>query len=363
MYRLKKLNPIFKKEHVDAIIIKNLINVRYLTEFTGTTGFLIITPKKNFFFTDFRYKGYVEMHLPPFYTFIDTATLRGTGFNDFLKKENIKKLGFESEHMMVNQYISWGKHLKASLKPLSGIDAILRIAKTDEEIDHITLAQRCAEDALQKIMKKLKPGKTEQQISNEIEMAAFAYGGENEVRISFKPIVGFGANSAIPHHQNTNKKFKKGDIVLVDMGFSHGGYCSDMTRTFFTKSPTDFEAKIYNTVLKAQTQAIKHMKIGNTGGDCDKIARDIITKAGYKDQFGHSLGHGIGLEVHEAPGVSAGNKNKLVENCIITSEPGIYLEGQFGVRIEDMIHVTKKGPVNLAKYPKKLEEVILKINQ
>ena len=192
-------------------------------------------------------------------------------------------------------------------------------------------------------------------------MAAFNYSEGFESRISFRPIVGFGANSAIPHHQNTDKKFKKGDVVLVDMGFIYGGYCSDMTRTFFTKKPSDLEAQIYNTVLKAQEAAIKHMKIGNTGGDCDKIARDIIAKAGYGKNFGHSLGHGIGLEVHESPNVGPNSKDKLVEHCVITSEPGIYLAGQFGVRIEDMIHVTKKGPVNLAKFPKKLEDVTIKI--
>lgn len=360
MYRLKKLNPLFKKEKVDAILIKNLFNIRYVSDFTGTTAFIIATPKKAFFFTDFRYEGYVKTNLPPHFTYINTATLRGTGFTDFLKKEKIKKLGFESEHMMVNQYISWGKNLKISLKPISNIDGTLRVSKTDEEIDKIKLAQKYSEEALKKIIKNLKNGKTEQQISDEIEMAAFAYSKNFETRISFKPIVGFGPNSAIPHHQNTNKKFKKGDVVLVDMGFIYGGYCSDMTRTFFTKTPTDFEAEIYNTVLEAQEAAIKHMKIGNTGGDCDKIARDIISKAGYKDHFGHSLGHGIGLEVHESPSVGPGAKDKLVENCIITSEPGIYLPEQFGVRIEDMILVTKKGPVNLAKYPKKLKDITIR---
>lgn len=360
MHRTKKLYPVLKKEKIDAILIKNLVNIRYLSSFTGTTAFIIVTSKKNFFFTDFRYKGYVEKHLPPHFAFIDTATLRKDGLKDFLKKQNIRSLGFESEHLDVVQYMTWKKRLKIKLKPLSDIDSILRISKTDEEIEAITLAQRFAEDALKKIVKKLKPGKTERQISDEIEIAAFNYCKENETRISFKPIVGFGPNSAIPHHQNTNKKFKKGDIVLIDMGFMHASYCSDMTRTFFTKTPTDFEAKIYNTVLKAQTEAIKHMRIGNTGGQCDRIARDIIAKAGYEDHFGHSLGHGIGLEVHETPNVCPNSKDILVENCVITSEPGIYLEGQFGVRIEDMIHVTKKGPVNLAKFPKKLEEVIIR---
>lgn len=362
MYRIKKLTPLFKQEKVDAILIENLYNVRYLSDFTGTTAFIIVTPKTNFFFTDFRYKGYVEENLPPHFTYVDTLVLRDTGFKEFLKDQNIKRLGFETEHVKVNQYIHWGKKLKGiTLKPITGIDSALRISKTDEEIDKIIHAQRCAEDALKKIIKNLKPGKTERQISDEIEMAAFNYSKGFESRISFKPIIGFGANSAIPHHQNTDKKFKKGDVVLVDMGFMYGGYCSDMTRTFFTKTPSDFEATIYNTVLKAQEAAIKHMKIGNTGGDCDKIARDIITEAGYAGHFGHSLGHGIGLEVHEAPGVGPGSKDKLIENCVITSEPGIYLTSQFGVRIEDMIHVTKKGPANLAKFPKKLKDVIVKI--
>ncbi len=362
MYRIKKLIPIFNKEKIDEILIENLYNIRYLSYFTGTTAFIIVTQKNNFFFTDFRYKGYVKKNLPPHFTYVDTSTLRGEGFAEFLKNQKIKKLGFEAEHVKVNQYIRFGKKLKkVSLKPINGMDSILRISKTDEEIDKIIHAQQCAEDALKKVIKNLKPGKTERQISDEIEIAAFNYSKGFESRISFKPIVGFGENSAIPHHQNTDKKFKKGDVILVDMGFMYDGYCSDMTRTFFTKKPSDLEAQVYNTVLKAQEAAIKHMKIGNTGGDCDKIARDIITKAGYKDHFGHSLGHGIGVEVHESPNVGPNSKDKLVADCVITSEPGIYLAGQFGVRIEDMIHVTKKGPINLAKYPKKLEEVIIKL--
>lgn len=360
MQRIKKLHAVLRKEKVDAILIKNLINIRYLSGFTGTTAFIITTSKKAFFFTDFRYRGYIEKHLPPHFAFIDTATLRKNGLGDFLKKENIGSLGFESEHLNVAQYTGWKKQLSAKLKPIHDIDAKLRITKTDEEIAAISLAQKFAEDSLKKIIKKLRPGKTERQISDKIEMAAFSYCKENETRISFSPIIGFGSNSSVPHHQNTNKKFKKGDIVLVDMGFMHAGYCSDMTRTFFTKTPTDFEAKIYNTVLKAQTEAIKHMRIGNTGGQCDKIARNIIAKAGYRDHFGHSLGHGIGLEVHEAPSISQNSKDMLVENCVITSEPGIYLKGQFGIRIEDMIHVTKKGPINLSKFPKKLENIILR---
>jgi Xaa-Pro aminopeptidase len=342
------------------MLIENLINVRYLSDFTGTTAFIIVTPKKNFFFTDFRYRGYIEKHLPPHFDFVDSATLRKDGLKKFLKKHSIKSLGFESGYLNVAQYTAWKKRLKINLKPFSNVDSVLRISKTNEEITAIAIAQQFAEDALKKIIKKLKPGKTEREISDEIEIAAFNYCRENETRISFKPIVGFGANSSVPHHQNTNKKFKKGDIVLIDMGFMHAGYCSDMTRTFFTKTPSDFEAKIYDIVLKAQTEAIKHMHIGNTGGHCDKIARDIIAGEGYKDHFGHSLGHGIGLEVHEAPNIGPHSKDILVENCVVTSEPGIYLSGKFGVRIEDMIHVTKKGPVNLTKYPKKLEEVMMR---
>ena len=144
------------------------------------------------------------------------------------------------------------------------------------------------------------------------------------------------------------------------MGFIYGGYCSDMTRTFFTKKPSDLEAQIYNTVLKARSRHQTHENRKHRG-DCDKIARDIIAQVGYRNNFGHSLGHGIGLEVHESPNLGPNSKHKLVEHCVITSQPRIYLAGQFGVRIEDMIHVTKKGPVNLAKFPKKLEDVTIKI--
>lgn len=367
MYRLKKLYPSLRAEHVDAIIIKNLYNIRYLTGFTGTTAFIVATPKKAFFFTDFRYKGYVEKHLPPWYTYIDTSTLRGGGFNDFLKKEKIAALGFETEHVTVAQHQQWKKRLHVKSKPMAHIDETLRISKTDEEIDIMTRAQRYAEDALRQTIKHLRSGKTERQIADEIEIAAFGYDKENEVRISFKPIVGFGEHSAIPHHQNTNRRFKKGDVVLIDMGYMLRGYCSDMTRTFFTKRPTDEQARAYEIVLRAQEAPIKKMKPGARGGDLDKIARNIIDRSPFKGTFGHSLGHGIGLEVHEAPHLGPGaistktaiSHDILQLNTIVTSEPGIYLPGNFGIRIEDMIHITARGPRNMTKFKKELKEVQL----
>lgn len=361
MYRLRKTHPLFAHHRLDAILIKNLHNIRYLTGFTGSTALVIATPKKALFLTDFRYKGYVTEALPPHFTFVDTATLRKDGFQKLLKKHGIQRLGFEANEVSFSQYTTWKKNLGATLVPVSNLDATLRIAKTDEEIDKMIFAQRAAEKTLARIMKNIKPGMTEQYLADEIEKDAFTYGDaknsrkhgtENETRISFKPIVAFGPHSAIPHHQNTNRPFKKGDIVLIDMGFMHAGYCSDMTRTFFTKPPTAFEKKIYDLVLTAQETAIKHMKIGNTGGACDTIARDIIAKAGYKNAFGHSLGHGIGLEVHESPNLGPGSTDIFVENCVVTSEPGIYLPGKFGVRIEDMIYVTKSGPVNLTRAEK-----------
>lgn len=361
MYRLRKINPIFTRHRLDAILIKNLHNIRYLTDFTGSTALVLVTPKKALFLTDFRYKGYVTESLPPHFTFVDTATLKKDGFKKLLKKHDIKRLGFEANEVSFLQYTNWKKNLNTALVPINNIDSTLRTSKTDEEVDKMIFAQRAAEKTLARIIKTIKPGMTEQYIADEIEKNAFTYGGaknsrkngtENETRISFKPIVALGPNSAIPHHQNTNRPFKKGDIVLIDMGFMHAGYCSDMTRTFFTKKPTAFEKKIYDLVLKAQESAIKHMKVGNTGGACDKIARDIISKAGYGKNFGHSLGHGIGLEVHESPNVSHGSTDILVERCIVTSEPGIYLPGKFGVRIEDMICVTEKGPINLTLAPK-----------
>ncbi|MEK7544915.1 MAG: Xaa-Pro peptidase family protein [Patescibacteria group bacterium] len=348
----------YKLEKIDAMNIENLTNIRYLTGFTGTYAFLILGKKKSWFFTDSRYTTYAKKLLSKDWTLIDTREIKKGTREKFLQKNGIKTIGFESDHVSVEQYGFTKKLLtKTKLKPIKNFVEDMRIVKTETELKKLKKAQQIAEKTLEEITKKyLKNGVTEKQIAWEIERIGHELGADT---ISFAPIIGFGANSAVPHHQNTDKKFKKGDVILIDMGMKYQGYCSDMTRTFFTAKPTPLQQKIYNLVLEAQEMGIQKMRAGVTGAEIDKIARDHITAAGYGKNFDHSYGHGIGLEVHEAPSVSTNAKNKIPEGTIITAEPGIYLEGQFGVRIEDMCLIHKDRAENLTKSPKKLSQICI----
>lgn len=355
------LNAIRKKlarENLDAISITNLINIRYLTGFTGTSASLIIAKKKAWFCADGRYLEYIKKILPKNFTLIDIQKISGEKREKFLLKNRIRHLGFESESVSVERYSASKKLLrKIQLKPVQNCIEELRIVKTKNEIQHITKAQQIAEKVLNKITKKyLKPAVTEKQIAWEIERLGHEFGADT---ISFSPIVGFGPHSAIPHHQNTDRKFRRSDVVLIDMGMKYRGYCSDMTRTFFTAPPTPLQKKVYQIVLEAQEKGIQAMKPGITGAEIDTIARKHIKKAGFEKNFTHSYGHGIGLEVHEAPTISTKAKNTLPQNAIVTAEPGIYLERKFGVRIEDMCLIEKSNAKNLTNFPKKLPQIIL----
>lgn len=194
---------------------------------------------------------------------------------------------------------------------------------------------------------------SEQHIGWLVESFAHELGAED---ISFPPIIGINEHSASPHHQNSPRKLKKGDLVLIDMGVIFKGYCSDMTRMLFSRPLSSFEHKIYSIVLKAQEESAKKLKAGVIGSTIDAVARGIIQKEGFGKVFGHSLGHGVGLDIHELPNLAEKYEKPIPENAVVTVEPGIYLEGKFGVRLEDMMHVKLNGAVNLTKSPKAIQE-------
>jgi Xaa-Pro aminopeptidase len=363
---IAKIQRELKKQKLDALLITDEFNVRYLCNFTGTNGQLLITQKNAWFITDFRYAAETAKILPPAVKPVEMkngliATLQTLCEKDFGSpaRSKIHSLGFEEKNISFLKYVVFKKQLKnVKLKAVRDLVEKLRIVKTPLEIQLITKAQRIAEKVFIEVRKNLKPGKTEIEIAWEIEKLGHEFGAD---AVSFPAIVGFQQNSASPHHQNSGRKLKKGDIVLIDMGMKYRGYCSDMTRMIFTKKPTAFEAKIYNTVLQAQEAAIQKLKAGIKGNIADKWSRDIIAKAGYGETFGHSLGHGIGLEVHEAPSLSTGYTEPIPEGTIVTVEPGIYLENSFGVRIEDMVLVKRDHVENLTKIPKQLKDSIFPI--
>jgi Xaa-Pro aminopeptidase len=350
------------------LLITDKSNVAYLSNFTGSNGFMLLTKTKKYLFTDFRYLERAKNTIKKGIILIDNTRMWRNpeiltqNWQQILKKHKIKSLGIEESDLTISRFkkfqkISKIKGQKITYKDISGHIEELREIKSKLEIELITKSQRINEKiflAIKKIIqtsagKKAKV--TESDINWKIKELAFNFGAED---ISFEPIVAFGKHSSMPHHLSDNTVLKKGDLVLIDMGVKYKGYCSDMTRMIFTATPTPEQKMIYNLVLQAQINGINKIKAGITGKQADDLSRNIIKKAGFGDFYGHSGGHGIGLDIHESPSLAETYKNRLKTNSIITVEPGIYLEGKFGIRIEDMVLVTKTGTKNLTKIKKTL---------
>lgn len=350
-----------------ALLITDKSNIRYLSNFTGSSGFMLIingaAPKtgKKYLFTDFRYIERAQKTIKKGIEIVDIAKMwrnkadLKTNWQKLLKSHNIKTLGVEEGELTVSRYKKFKKiSPKIKFTDISGHFEEIREIKTKEEIELITKSQRINEKVFLKIEKIIKNHTfnaplTEIEVAWKIKELGFKYGSEE---VSFDPIVGFGKNSSIVHHSPTNAKLQKNEIVLIDMGMKYHGYCSDMTRMILPKNPPAFMQEIYDLVLKAQMAGINGIKAGMSGSKADELSRDIIEKAGYGEQYGHSGGHGVGLDIHEIPSLAESYKKPLREHSVITVEPGIYLPGKFGVRIEDMVLVTKKGNICLTRVDK-----------
>jgi len=352
----------------NAFLITNKPNIAYLSNFTGSAGFMLLTKSNKYLFTDFRYIERAKNTIKKGIKLIDITKLWRNeeslkdSWQKILKKHKIKTLGVEESNLTVERYKKFKKisdinNRKVSFTDISGKIEAQREIKSKLEISLIEKSQKINEKTFTLIKKIIQACLasnkriTEMDIAWKIKETGYSLGSEE---VSFDPIVSFGKHTSQPHHSPDNTVLKKGDIILIDMGMKYKGYCSDMTRMIFTKRPTEEQKKIYNLVLKAQETAIKKIRAGVSGRRADKYARDIIEKEGYGETFGHGGGHGIGLDIHETPSLSENYTKKLRENSIITVEPGIYIEGKFGVRIEDMVLVKKTGVKNITKIPKKI---------
>lgn len=334
-----------------ATLITTAENRRYLTGFPSSLGFLLMTKEGNTLFVDGRY--------------FEAAEKKASGTKVVLLKDvyaqikeelvrcDVSRLLIETE-VSFKTYSSLKSKLGVTVTPSEKLSAKLlelRSVKKREETASITCAQRIAEKAFGEVLNFIRAGVTERQIAAELEYRMKLYGAEG---ISFETIAVSGVNSSLPHGVPTEKKVGPGEFITLDFGAVVNGYCSDMTRTVAVGHVTDEMARVYETVLSAQNEAIKVIKAGNLCRDVDAAAREVITKAGYGEFFTHSTGHGVGLEVHEHPALSPKNEVKLRAGQIVTAEPGIYLPGSFGVRIEDMLQVRKNDCKNLTKAPKHL---------
>ena len=353
--RIDEIRKNFVKENLDGIFVTHLDFVRYLTGFTGSSGILVITPKTADFITDFRYKDQAgkqvkgaRVHVKP-----GDPVVSLIDFPKFNTKN--ATYGFCGDYISVSEQQRMADLLPNALfVEANDIFTELGWVKDKDEISNITKACNVADIAFERILNMIAPGIRESELCAELEYQMRMLGSEKP---AFETIVASGYRSALPHGVASLKKVKKGDFITFDFGATVNGYVSDMTRTVVVGKATSRQKKIYNLVLKSQKAGIRKIKAGVTGKAVDDVCRNIITKAGYGKNFGHGTGHGIGFFVHVGPRISAISEDKLKPNNVITVEPGIYISGWGGVRIEDDVVVTRTGGKVLNKSPKNLLEL------
>ncbi|MDO4608154.1 MAG: aminopeptidase P family protein [Clostridia bacterium] len=336
-----------------AFLIKSPSNRYYLTGFNSSAGSILITKNAAFLFIDFRYFEKAKSTV----TGCEVLLLdKGDkGIFDFCNEQGIKEVFIETDFLSVGKF----KNLSNLFKGIKiSNDKILdtklyemRAVKDEYELQFIKQSQELTDKTFEYILNKIEVGKTEKEIALQMEFFMRSMGADG---IAFDFIVVSGKNSSLPHGVPTNKKIESGDFVTMDFGARVNGYCSDMTRTIAIGYVSEQQKAVYDTTLKAQLAALDTIKAGVLCGDADKTARDIIYNAGYTGCFGHSLGHSVGIDIHESPNLSPNSTAVLQNGNVVTVEPGIYLENQFGVRIEDMVYVTDSGCINLTKATKEL---------
>ncbi|AQS53305.1 Aminopeptidase YpdF [Jeotgalibaca dankookensis] len=350
MTRLSKLQAVLKEEKMDAILVTSPYNLRYISNFTGTTGLAVVTQEKAYFVTDFRYTKQAADQAKGF-TIVRNAGPIFKEVEKIVDENKIETLGFEDAFVSFRDYDELESMLASDLVPASGYIEELRQVKDEEEIQLIKDACAISDAAFTYILDHIKPGISEIEIANKLDFFMREKGASG---VSFETIVASGYRSAMPHGVASDKLIEQGDFVTLDFGCYYKGYVSDMTRTVSVGQPDPKLKEIYDIVLQAQLRVNEQAKAGMTGIEVDAIARDYITKKGYGENFGHSNGHGIGLEIHEGPNTSMKSPHVLVENNVITNEPGIYIDGLGGVRIEDDLLITKDGNEVLTFSPKEL---------
>lgn len=347
----KRIKDLLEKINADAMLICDEYNMRYLSG-AVYEGFFFATKEKSYILTDARYtevatsdsKGAEVIELTSSYPEI---------VKSLIQKYSIKRLAFEDMNMTYANYNIYSK-LGAEMVMLTNSVEMLRVIKNEYELENLKRAEHIGDLAFSHIINFIKPGMTEMEIAIELENTMKKNGADN---LSFDTIVASGINGSRPHAVPGQKKVQVGEFITMDFGCKYNGYCSDMTRTVMLGKANDEQRKIYSTVLQAQLAGLAALKAGVKACEIDKISRDIIAEAGYGKYFSHSLGHGVGLFIHEYPSVSAKSDAVLQENIIVTVEPGIYIPGFGGVRIEDMLVVKNDGYINFANSPKELIEI------
>ena len=337
--RVDRLREKMAEAELDAYFVSTPENRRYLSGFTGSAGYLIITGTDAVLATDFRYVEQAGQQSPDFR--VHRITGGAKWLPELLAELAVKRVGFEADNMTVAFYQRITRSLQeasiengVSFTATDGLVEPLRVIKDAGELALLTRAMEIADHAFQTVAPTIQVGETERAVAWRLDVAMREAGADGP---SFDTIVAAGPNAALPHHRPSEHPIGAGESVVIDFGALYQGYCSDMTRTICLGQPDETFRKVYDTVLGAQLTASATIQEGMTAGAADSIARSIIEEAGYGEQFGHSLGHGIGLAVHESPRVAANAEDLLLDQTVFTIEPGIYIPGWGGVRIEDTV--------------------------
>ncbi len=353
MNNIKKIQEKLIEKNLDAVLITDEKNQRYATGFPFTDGAVLVARSDAWLLTDSRYIEAaantaacccrVQM--------FDREHSRLSLLQAALKEAGVQRLGAEEQKLSHAEYLDYEKSLEMELLPAQAIFGELRASKSEEEIVYMREAQAISEKALEEVLHIIKPGMTERQVAAELVYHMLLNGSEGN---SFDPIVVTGKKTSMPHGVPGDEIIREGDFVTMDFGCLKNGYCSDMTRTVAIGHATDEMKNIYNVVLEAQLAGIAAARAGIPGCEIDAAAREVITKAGFGQYFGHGFGHSLGLDIHELPGANPSGKAIMPLNCVVSAEPGIYIPGKFGVRIEDVMILHETGSEVITKAPKQL---------
>lgn len=337
---------------VDGLLLTSRYSRYYGAEFDIAEGAAIVTKAGCRYYTDSRYIESAQNGIQGFEVLeVNRANPYTKQLNDAIAEFGVTTLGFEEEYLTVAELNTYTEKLNAKLVPYSEKINAFRVVKEDWEFQLMRKAQEITDQAFSEVITRIKPGMTEKQLQAELIYCVLKNGGDG---LAFDPIVVSGPNTSLPHGVAGDRVIQEGDFITMDFGALYQGYCADMTRTVAVGYATEEMKKVYETVLAAQKAGIAASRAGKTGKEIDGIARQLIADAGYGEYFGHGYGHGLGLEVHEMPSVSVGGETPMPVHAICSAEPGIYLPGKFGVRIEDVVIFEEDGCEDITKSPKNL---------
>lgn len=349
--RVTALRAKLAEQGLPGMLVMQDANRVYLSGFTGSSGVLLITADDAVLITDGRYTEQAKGQAADFRVLTHTEPMPAVA-KQAADEAGVTKLAFEKDYFTVSLYESWKEKLApVELVGVEGLVEGLRRIKDADEIQRMHKAQEITDEAFRRVLDFIRPGISERDVSLELEFTMKKLGADG---LAFEIIAASGPRSALPHGQGTERVLQSGDLLTLDFGCEYQGYCSDMTRTVMVGEPDEKQREIYELVLEAQKAGVEAVRPGASGREVDRVCRDIIAAKGYGEAFSHGTGHGVGLMVHEGPGLSTRSEDVLAPGMVVTIEPGIYLPGWGGVRIEDMVLVTETGHEVFGKSPKDL---------